>query len=198
MVKTELPTTTWAPTVILVTAIPSATPRPTHTPLPSLTPTPSPTTTYTRILPTSTYTPFPTRTQPPPTYTAGANQLTTGYRVWTLKYITLSPTLTVRQNTFTTTQYTPGINGRFQFLRIDFECTTHDSLTGLLTGGDQGVTLVRRRVGFENIYLRGSDDRIYPVQFIGTCWLAAEVDPLSGGFTLYFLGLNPLQIQIGG
>ena len=174
---------------------PSPTPQPSNTPFPSATPLPSATPTHTLIPPTLTYTLSPTPTLPPPTFTPGANELVAGYDVWILDQARITPRLTVWESTFSPRSYLPDKTGGYQFLRLDFECATDAPLISLLTGEDQGVTFMHRRVGFANVYFQGSRGKQYPVQFIGACWLAAIVDPREVSFTLYFLNLVPLPVS---
>ena len=193
---------TVTPTLNELTYVTSQTPLPSQTlvatfansPTPTLTPVIVPTRTAKPTLIPLTFTPTPSKL--PPTFTPTRNKLTAGYQVWTLENATVSPTLTVWDNTFFSTSYTPGNNWGYQFLRLDFECTTRASLTGLLTGGEQGITLLQSREGYPYIYFRDRDGVIYPVQFISTCWLAGEVDPRKKHFKLHFLSLTPLPISV--
>jgi hypothetical protein len=180
---------------VTVTAQPSLTPRPTFTSLPSYTATFTSTPTFTLLPPTPTDTSSPTPTPLPPTLTPGPGQLTSGYEVWSLIYSEISPQITIWEYTFPPFRFSPNQGAGYQFLRLEFYCTTGAPLTSLLTNGiDQGLTLLGKQEGFSDIFIRDQLGKEYPVQYIGSCWLAAPVDPTQSGFILYFLGLNPLPV----
>lgn len=113
--------------------------------------------------------------------------------MWTLQRVDLQQKLTVWDKHFTPLQYDG--SGGYWFLRMDFECTSGATISSLLTTRELGLTLMHQPGGFANIYVASSQGEIYPVKFIGHCWLAAPVDPRSSGFTLYFLDLPPLQLS---
>ncbi|MFC1879325.1 hypothetical protein ACFLZW_05375 [Chloroflexota bacterium] len=195
-----------------LTLLPPTLRTPTHTAQPSATITPTPTNTATATNtstptlkpPTATFTRTPTQTAIPPSLTPGPNQITAGQHIWTLISIELVPKITVWDVTFPPSQHS-GVSAEYQFLRINFECTTGEPLTNLLSGDellsaetmllDQslGTTFVHNPQGYPDIYILDIQDQQYPVTLYGGCWLAAAA-PTSEDFTLFFRDLNPLPL----
>lgn len=83
----------------------------------------------------------------------------------------------------------------YDFLKVNFTCDTGRTLISLLSPNAEGLTFVHQRHGYANITLTDSQSRIYCVNIIGDCWLAAVVRPDSYGFILRFLHLNPLELS---
>jgi len=85
----------------------------------------------------------------------------------------------------------------WQFIRLNFECTTGKSLLTLYTGKDMGLTFINHQSGYGDVYLEDYQGAYYPATLIGACWLAVPA-PINvveeNRFALHFQELQPLDI----
>lgn len=189
-----------------------ASPTATRTPYPSLTPSPSSTPTFT-LTPTNTRTKFPTATPShtpaapspttsstpiPPTLTPGFNQIAAGQSSWRLT--SFEYTHTLKPLGFEVTPSWQGYPLDYDFLLLNFQCTTGDSLVSLYTDGqDLGVAFIHRPQGYPDVFIRDSQGIKRPVTMISSCWMAAPVPPemqKSSYALLFFKNLQPFEFDL--
>ena len=136
-------------------------------------------------MPTRTNT--PTRTSFPPTFTPAPNQITQGFDVWQLLAVELTPRISVLGKPLTPQQYNRSPGG-YVFLLMEFECLTGVSLIALFDLQEYGLTFVHRLDGYPHLWLQDSRQRIFPINLLGVCWLAAPIPPDVTSVTLFYKG----------
>jgi hypothetical protein len=182
------------------------TPYPSITPLPSFTPTFTLTSTATRTkFPTATLTPSPATPSPtasgtsiPPTLTPGYNMIASGQSSWLLT--SFEYTRTLKPLGFEITPSWQGYPLNYDFLLLNFQCTTGDSLVSLYTNDqDLGVAFIHRPQGYQDIFIRDSQGIKHPITMISSCWMAAPVPPemqRSSYALLFFKNLQPFEFDL--
>jgi hypothetical protein len=189
-----------------------ATPTATRTPYPSITPSPSTTPTYTLTpsptrtkFPTATITPSPITPSPtttstpfPATLTPGINQITSGQNSWRLTSFEFTHTL--KPLGFEVSPSWQGYPLNYDFLLLNFECSTGASLVSLYTNDkDLGVAFIHRPQGYQDVFLRDSQGVKYPITMISACWMAVPAPPemqKSAYVLLFFKNLPPFEFDL--
>lgn len=183
--RTPYPTVTLTPST---TPTASRTPTPTRTKFPTATITPTPATPS----PTSTITPIPA------TLTPGPNQITFGQDAWRLT--SFEYTHTLKPLGYEVAPSWQGYPLHYDFLLLNFECSTGASLVSLYTDGrDMGLAFIHSPGGYPDAYLRDSKGQKYAISMIGACWLGIPMPPEAQGsetVLLYFKSLPPFQLDL--
>jgi len=193
-------------TGLKTSATTTRTPYPSVTPTPSFTPTFSLTPSATRTkFPTATVTsspvapsPTPSSTSIPPTLTPGFNQIASGQSSWRLTSFEFTHTL--KPLGFEVSPSWQGYPLNYDFLLLNFECTTGDSLVSLYTDGqDLGVAFIHRPQGYQDVFIRDSQGVKYAISMIASCWIAVPVHPemkKSNYALLFFKNLPPFEFDL--
>jgi dipeptidyl aminopeptidase/acylaminoacyl peptidase len=88
----------------------------------------------------------------------------------------------------------------YDFLLLNFECSTGASLISLYTDGrDMGLTFIHSPDGYQDVYIRDDRGKKHAVSMIGVCWLGIPVPPEaqeSEYILLYFKSLPPFQFDL--
>lgn len=189
-----LQTPTYTPT-ITHTATPTSTA--TFTPLPTITSTPtilvSPTLSLS-LTPSFTPGSMPTL----PTRTPAPNQITNSSETWDLKSVDYPPYITVIGRLYSPpTRRDPF--PAYVFIRMNFTCTTGDSLIKLYAGQDMGLTFIQKQNGYPDLSIEDQQGHKYLVTLLGPCWLAAPIPATlakAGYFILNFKNMPPFKFSI--
>jgi TolB protein len=169
----------------------------TPSPIPEITITPSVTPSPQGVY-SSTITEAVTITEPPPTLTPEANQITSGYEIWQLEDVEFPPYITSLGRLYSPpTRRDPF--PAYVFIRLNFECKTGESLIQLYSGEDIGLTFVHKQIGYPDLSIEDLQGHKYLVTLLGACWLAAPIPRTSirdGVYILNFKDLPPFKFYV--
>jgi hypothetical protein len=186
-------------------------PSPTPTRVVSATPSPTSTPTFTlTVTKTATLSPTPTRqatiTPSPtsestlfsPSQTPSPDQIVAGNAVWDLKSVDYPAYITVIGRLFSPpTRRDPF--PAYVFMRMNFNCTTGDSLIKLYAGQDMGLTFIQKQAGYPDLSIEDQQGHKYLVTLLGTCWLAAPLPATQtrdGYFVLNFKDMPTFRFSV--
>ena len=189
-----LQTPTFTPTVTNTATLTSTS---TFTPLPTVTKTPTRSATATLI---PSFSPSPTKgpTATLPTLTPAPDQITNGDEIWDLKSVDYPAYITVFGRLFSPpTRRDPF--PAFVFMRMNFSCSTGDSLITLYSGQDMGLTFTHKQAGYPDLSIEDLQGHKYLVTLLGTCWLAAPIPSTlanEGYFALNFKNMPQFKFAV--
>lgn len=88
-------------------------------------------------------------------------------------------------------------DANFKLIRAEFECVENKSLIGLMLGEDTStIGSMATPNGLPDIYITSDDGNKYIVYMIETCAIVGSV-PLDGsGFSLQFMDLEPVPLDL--
>jgi Tol biopolymer transport system component len=133
-----------------------------------------------------------------PTLTPAPNQITNGDEIWDLKSVDYPAYITVFGRLFSPpTRRDPF--PAYVFMRMNFSCTTGDSLIKLYTGQDMGLTFTHKQTGYTDLSIEDLQGHKYLVTLLGTCWLAAPIPSTlanEGYFILNFKNMPTFKFAV--
>ena len=87
----------------------------------------------------------------------------------------------------------------FVFMRMNFSCSTGDSLISLYSGQDLGLTFIHNQAGYSDLSIEDLQGHKYLVTLLGTCWLAAPIPSTlanEGYFVLNFKNMPHFKFAV--
>jgi Tol biopolymer transport system component len=133
-----------------------------------------------------------------PSLTPAPNQITNGQQIWQLESVDFPAYITALGRTYSPPTRRDPLQS-YVFLRMNFICTTGDSLIELYSGADLGLTFVHKQSGYPDLSIEDLQGHKYLVTLLGDCWLAAPI-PHSrirdGAFQLNFKDLPPFFFEV--
>jgi len=162
---------------------------PTKTSIPAASPTPYPKKTTVPTIVQSTHNRF--ATLPP-------NELAAGEKVWKLVSVDYPDYITALGRVYSPpTRRDPF--PAYVFMRLNFQCTSGNSLIQLYMGQDLGLNFTHKQAGYSDISIEDHQGRRYLVTLLGACWLAAPIPRTRAGdghFILNIRGQPPFPFEV--
>jgi TolB protein len=123
--------------------------------------------------------------------------MTSGQSVWTLSSVDYPDYISAVGLVFSPPTRSDPLPS-YVFMRLNFACTSGQSLIEEYTGQDMGLTFIHQQQGYPDVYIEDYQGHRTLVTLIGSCWLAAPIPQTLAEdtyFTLHFQSLPPFEIN---